>query len=155
MSFKWKIGSAINYGRFSRKLTSKAGTKSFFKVWAPISLLKCSTPLYVKFHRAQCVKGDCNWMEPIPIGEQQTTQISSILELWVTLIGIHLTREPAASATLTKWWNWELMAANFGNTWLTTLFCTRQITALDCIETVPRGQSQYKDVVLPVLRSPC
>ena len=36
--------------------------------------------------------------------------------MWVTFIGIHLTRERAASTVLIKWWNWELMLAiNFGN----------------------------------------
>ena len=41
----------------------------FFKVSAPMSLVKCHTPLDVKFHWAQCVKSNYNRMEPFPIGK--------------------------------------------------------------------------------------
>ena len=40
----------------------------------------------------------------------------SNLQVWATIIGSHLTREPTASPVLTKWWNLELiLATNFGN----------------------------------------
>ena len=60
---------ATNCGSFLRKLTSKAGTNKFFKVWASMSSVKCHTPLDVKLHWAQCVKSNYNRMEPFPIGE--------------------------------------------------------------------------------------
>ena len=38
------------------------------------------------------------------------------LQVWATIIGSHLAREPTASPVLTKCWNWELtLATNFGN----------------------------------------
>ena len=42
-----KIRRATNRGSFLRKLTSKGGTNYFFKIWAPVSLSKCLTPLDV------------------------------------------------------------------------------------------------------------
>ena len=37
------------------------------------------------------------------------------IQVWATIIGCHLTREPT-SPVLTKWWNLELtLATNFGN----------------------------------------
>ena len=47
MSFE-KNWRAANYGSLLRKLTFKAGTNQFFKVWAPMSLVKCLTSLDVK-----------------------------------------------------------------------------------------------------------
>ena len=39
----------------------------------------------------------------------------SNLQVWATIIGSHLTREPTTSPVLTKWWNLELtLATNFG-----------------------------------------
>ena len=83
-----------------------------------MSSLKCPTPQDIKFHLAQCDKGDYNQMKSIPIGKQETTQIPSILE--VSFIGIDLTTEPAASAVLTTSWNWELMLATNRNSKLST-----------------------------------
>ena len=34
-----------------------------------MSSMKCPTPLAVKYHKALCVKGDYNRMEPFAIGE--------------------------------------------------------------------------------------
>ena len=62
-------------GRFLKKLTSKTGTNQFFKIWAPMSLVKCPSPLEIKFHWAECVKGNYNWMEPIPISEKLRTNV--------------------------------------------------------------------------------
>ena len=40
----------------------------------------------------------------------------SNLQVWATIIGSHLTREPTVSPVLTKCWNWELtLATNFGS----------------------------------------
>ena len=66
----WKIQRATSGGSFLRKLTSKAGTNWFFKVWTPISSVKCLIQLDVKFYWAQSVQGIYNRMEQIPIGEQ-------------------------------------------------------------------------------------
>ena len=55
-------------------------------------------------------------MEPFPIGEIQTTQTVSNLQVWATIIGNHLAREPTPSPVLTKCWNLELtLATNFGS----------------------------------------
>ena len=70
-------------------------------VWVPTSSLKHPTPLDVKFNWAQCVKCNFKRMEPIPIGEQWTSEISSILEVWSTFIGSHLTKALATSTVLT------------------------------------------------------
>ena len=82
-----------------------------------MSLVKCYTPMNVKLHcRAQCVKSNYNRMEPFPIGEIWSNQIVPNLQVWATIIGSLLTREPTASPVLTKWWNWEpTYATNFGN----------------------------------------
>ena len=81
-----------------------------------MSLIKCPTPLDIKFHCTQCVKDNYNQMEPIPTSEQYTPQIMSNLQVWATFTGSHLTRETTVSPVLTKWWNWELtLATNFGN----------------------------------------
>ena len=50
-----KIGKATNCGVFCGKLTSKAGTNYLCKVWDPRGSLKCTTPLDIIFHWAQCV----------------------------------------------------------------------------------------------------
>ena len=71
-----------------------------------MSLVKFHTPLDVKLHWAQYVnKSNYNRMEPFPIGEIKTTQIVSNLQVWATINGGHLAREPIASPVLTKWWN--------------------------------------------------
>ena len=81
-----------------------------------MSSVKCHIPLDVKLHWAQYVKSNYNGMETFPIGEIQTTQIVSYLQVWTTIIGSHLTRKPTASPLLTKCWNWELtMATSFGS----------------------------------------
>ena len=55
-------------------------------------------------------------MEPFPIGEIWTTQIVSNLQVWATIIGSHLKKEPTASPVLTKWWKLELtLSTNFGS----------------------------------------
>ena len=55
-------------------------------------------------------------MEPFPIGEILTTQIGSNLQVWATVIGSHLAREPTGNPVLTKCWNSELtLATNFGS----------------------------------------
>ena len=55
-------------------------------------------------------------MEPFPIGEVLTTQIMSNLQVWATINGSHLAREPIASPVLTKWWNEELITSTkFGS----------------------------------------
>ena len=55
-------------------------------------------------------------MEPFPMGEIWTTQIVSNLQVWATVIGGHLKKEPTASPVLTKWWKLELsLATNFGS----------------------------------------
>ena len=112
----WKNWKATNCGGFLRKFTSKAGKNYFFKVWAPMSSVKCHTPLDVKLHWAQCIKSNYNRMESFPISEIKNTQIVSNLQVWATIIGSHLTRKPTASSALTKWWNLELtLATNFGS----------------------------------------
>ena len=84
-----KIWRATNCGRFLRKLTSKAGTNEFFKVWAPVSSVKCHSAFDVKLHWAQCVESNYSRREPFPIGEIYTTQIVSTLQMWTTIIGSH------------------------------------------------------------------
>ena len=69
-----------------------------------MSLVKCHTPLDVKLHWAQCVKGNYNRMEPFAIREKKTTQIMSNLQVWATINGNHLAKEPTASPVLSKWW---------------------------------------------------
>ena len=40
----------------------------------------------------------------------------SYLQVWATVIGSHLKKEPTASPVLTKWWKLELtLATNFGS----------------------------------------
>ena len=112
MSFEKLEG--YQHGSFLRKLTSKSGKKYFFKVSAPMSLVKCHTPLDGKLHWAHCVKSNYNRMETFPIGE--TTHIVSNLQVWATINGSNLAREPTVSPVLTKWWNCELtLATNFGS----------------------------------------
>ena len=68
MSFK-KLEGLPTVVAFWENLLPRQGQIDFW-VWAPMSSVKCPTPLDVKFHWAQRVKGDYNPMEPIPIGEQ-------------------------------------------------------------------------------------
>ena len=98
MSFEKLGGQPTFWG-----LTAKDRDKFVFKIWAPTSSMKCPTSLDLKFHWTQCVIGNYNRMGPIAIGLQYTTQISFIMEVWVTFIDIHLTRELAASTVLTHW----------------------------------------------------
>ena len=72
--------------------------------------MKCPTPSDVKFHGAQCVNVDYNQREPVPVNNK-SLKFSSILEVWVTFIGIQLTREPTTGTVLTKCWNRELLLA--------------------------------------------
>ena len=65
-------------------------------------LLNRPTPSYVKLYCSQCVKGDYDKMQPIPIGEQSATQTVSILKMGMTFVCANLIRKPVASAVLKK-----------------------------------------------------